>query len=144
MTDSIFKNDRAGRFVVSNKSLLPRRKTKGSACYDFVSPKTVVVPARGMIQFDSEVKVEMREGFVLELYIRSSLGKHGISLINSVGIIDSDFHDSMQAMIINHSDEPYTINKGDRYMQGKFARHYLTDDDHTEAVRTGGLGSTGR
>lgn len=144
MTDNIYKSDRAGRFIVNNQKLKPKRKTKGSAGYDFVAPETVEIPAHGMLRFDSGVKVLMRDGYVFQLYIRSSLGKKGISLINAVGIIDSDFHDSMQALLINYSDEPYTIYKGDRYMQGIFTRYFTTDDDNVEEIRKGGIGSTGR
>lgn len=141
MTDSVFKNNTVGRFIALDT---PKRKTIGSAGYDFKAPETVVVPAHKYIQFDSGVKVDMRPGYVFNLYIRSSLGKKGLTLTNSVGIIDSDFHDTIQAFIMNNSDEDYTIYKGERYMQGIFNRFYITDDDQVEALRTGGIGSTGR
>ena len=144
MTDSTFKADRAGSFYVSNNRLKPRRKTCGSAGYDFISPITVTVPAHKSVQFDSGVKVNMRNGFVLKLIIRSSLGKKGLTLTNAVGVIDSDYHDTMQAFIQNNSDSDYTIYKGDRYMQGIFERYYITDDDEVTDVRTGGIGSTGK
>lgn len=144
MTDSIFQKDRVGYFYVSNNKLKPKRKTNGSAGYDFVSPETVVIPAHGYVQFDTGVKVVMRKGFVLKLYIRSSLGKRGLSLTNAVGIIDSDYRDTMQAFVLNNADEDYTIYKGDRYMQGVFERYYITDDDEATEKRTGGIGSTGK
>lgn len=141
MTDSVFNNNTVGTFFALEN---PRRKTTGSAGYDFKAPETVVVPAHKYIQFDSGVKVRMRSGYVLNLYIRSSLGKRGLTLTNSVGIIDSDFQDTIQAFIMNNSDEDYTIYKGERYMQGIFTRFYITDDDRVEALRTGGIGSTGK
>lgn len=144
MTDSTFKTDRAGSFYVSNNKLKPRRKTCGSAGYDFISPVTVTVPAHKYVQFDTGVKVRMRNGYMLKLFIRSSLGKRGLSLTNAVGIVDSDYQDTMQAFIINNSDEDYTIYKGDRYMQGIFERYFTTDDDEVTDVRTGGIGSTGK
>lgn len=143
MTDSIYRSNTAGKFI-SVPELMPKRKTTGSAGYDFIAPETVTIRPHSMVQFDSRVKVVMREGFLLKLYIRSSLGKKGLTLTNAVGIIDSDFHDSMQAFILNNSDEPYTIRKGDRYMQGIFDRYYITDDDEVENLRTGGIGSTGK
>lgn len=144
MTDSVYKSNTAGRFIVSNNRLKPRRKTTGSAGYDFVAPKTVVIPAHRFIQFDTEVKVEIRQGYLLKLFIRSSLGKKGLSLTNSVGIIDSDFRDTMQAFIMNNSDEDYTLYKGDRYMQGIFEQYFITDDDQVSDQRVGGIGSTGK
>ena len=144
MVDSVFRKDRAGRFIVSNNRLKPKRATNESAGYDFIAPKTVLIPAKKKVQFDTGVKVEMRDGFVLELFIRSSLGRRGLTLTNSVGIIDSDFKDTMQAFIVNDSDEDYTIYQGERYMQGIFKKYYLTDDDFVETERKGGLGSTGK
>jgi len=76
--------------------------------------------------------------------IRSSLGKKGITLTNAVALIDSDFKDTMQAFILNNSDEDYTIYKGESYMQGVFRKYYVTDDDNATGVRSGGVGSTGR
>jgi dUTP pyrophosphatase len=141
MTDSVFKGNTVGRFIALEN---PRRKTVGSAGYDFKAPETVVIPAHKYIQFDSGVRVEMRPGYVLNLYIRSSLGRRGLTLTNSVGIIDSDFKGIIQAFIMNNSDEDYTIYKGERYMQGIFTRYFITDDDRVEALRTGGIGSTGK
>ena len=141
MTDSVFNKNTVGRFIALEN---PKRKTVGSAGYAFRAPKTVVIPAHKYVQFDSGVRVDMRPGFVLNLYIRSSLGKKGITLTNSVGIIDCDFHDTIQAFIMNNSDEDYTIFKGDHYMQGIFTRFYITDDDNVDTLRTGGVGSTGR
>lgn len=106
--------------------------------------KIVIIPAHKFIQFDTGVKVQMRKGFLLKLFIRSSLGKKGITLTNAVGIIDSDFRDSMQAMLMNNSDEDYTIYKGERYMQGIFERYFVTDDDDAKGFRYGGIGSTGK
>lgn len=143
MTDTVFNGRYAGIFIC-DKHIMPKRKTAGSAGYDFIAPQTVVVPAHKYIQFDTCVQVRMRKGFMLELYIRSSLGRRGLTLTNAVGIIDSDYHDNMQALIMNNGDEDYTIYKGERYMQGIFKRYYITDNDNAEGVRNGGLGSTGK
>ncbi len=143
MTDSVFKKNTVG-FFATEQHLKPKRKTTGSAGYDFKAPETVVIPAHKFIRFDSGVKVRMRPGFVLKLYIRSSLGNRGIVLTNAVGIIDSDYKDTIQAMLLNLTDEDYTLYKGDHYMQGIFERYYLTDNDDAEGIRNGGLGSTGR
>ncbi len=124
--------------------LKPRRATKGSAGYDFVAPKDVEIPPHWCVDFDTEVIANVEDGYVLQLYIRSSLGRQGLCLMNSVGVIDSDYRLSMRAMIRNNSSEPYTIHKGDRYMQGIIVPYYVTADDDATDERTGGLGSTGR
>ena len=142
--DCVYQPHKAGLFIVEDERLLPIRKTEDSAGYDFFAPDTVEIPAHKYVQFDTGVRVQMRKGFVLMLFIRSSLGRKGLTLTNSVGIVDADYEDNMQAFIMNNSDEPYTINKGERYMQGIFTKFYPTTNDNATGKRTGGIGSTGK
>ncbi|AAK56831.1 putative dUTPase [Lactococcus phage BK5-T] len=70
--------------------------------------------------------------------------KRGIALINSVGIIDSDYYpQEFKGLFMNISKEPVTISKGQRIMQGVFVKYLTTDDDNANGKRTGGFGSTG-
>ena len=142
--DSVYQPARAGIFRVEDQRIKPVRKTEDSAGYDFFAPATVVIPAHKYVQFDTGVRVQMRKGFVLMLFIRSSLGRKGLTLTNSVGIVDADFRDTMQAFIMNNSDEDYTLYKGERYMQGIFTKFYPTIDDTATGKRVGGIGSTGK
>lgn len=142
--DSVYQPHRVGLFKAITDRMKPKRKTTGSAGYDFVAPETIEIPAHSHVRFDTGVRVEMKEGFVLFLLIRSSLGSKGLTITNSVGVIDSDFGDTMQAFITNNSDEPYTIYKGESYMQGVFLKYYITVDDNATAKRKGGIGSTGK
>lgn len=131
-------------FTVDDEGLKPHRATTGSAGYDFVAPCDVEIKPNEIVRFASGVHVQMPTGYVLQLYIRSSLGKKGLTLTNSVGIIDSDFKDEIQAFLINNSEETIHIAKGDRYMQGIFTKYFTTDDDNVVAKRSGGIGSTGK
>jgi dUTP pyrophosphatase len=123
--------------------ILPRRATQGSAGYDFFAPETVILP--GTIKTGIRAKIE--PGWVLCLFPRSGLGfKFGVKLVNTVGVIDSDYYnaDNEGHIIIKlSSDEPVTINKGDRFAQGIFLPFGITIDDSTDGERTGGMGSTG-
>lgn len=81
---------------------------------------------------------------------RSGLGaKHGITLANSVGIIDSDYRGELIVGLINNSNENYTINPGDRIAQLIFVPiermnfNIVNQLDNTERG-SGGFGSTGR
>ena len=144
MKSHVYNDQYIAEFIASD-GLEPHRATKGSAGYDFIAPKKIVVPAHSTVQFGSGVKVNMRNGYVLMLYIRSSLGlKHGLSLPNSVAVIDSDYHEEIQAAIRNSSDYPYMIEKGERYMQGVFTKYYLAEEDEPTGTRNGGVGSTGK
>jgi dUTP pyrophosphatase len=92
----------------------------------------------------------MNEDEVLYIYSRSSLGyKHGVTMVNSVGVIDSDFYNNIDneghfsVCLINQGDEDFEVKVGDRIAQGVFMK-YLTVDNEEEidSVRTGGFGST--
>lgn len=87
---------------------------------------------------------------VAYIYARSGLAiKHGITLSNSVGVIDSDYRGEIKVGIINLGNEDYTIKKGERIAQMVFAPILLAElletDDLDETERGGGgFGSTGR
>lgn len=134
------------KFYANNKDLKPRRSTSGSAGYDFIAPDRYVVPAHGECLIETEVSIELDKDKVLLLFARSSYGfKHGITLSNGTGIIDSDFFpNTMKCKLRNDSDKDFVIEKGDKYMQGIITKYYLTDDDNTTQERTGGIGSTGK
>ena len=81
---------------------------------------------------------------------RSGMGtRHGITLSNSVGVIDSDYRGQLTVGLVNHGDVPYTIQPGDRIAQLMvlpILRPTLTvveELDETERG-AGGFGSTGR
>lgn len=133
------------RFIADEEWLLPKRATSGSAGYDFVMPKDVTIPPKTMVDFDTGVKaVEMPSDTVLLLLIRSSVGRSGIIILNSVAVIDSDYNMNMRAFLYNTTDQPATLRKGDRYMQGIFTDYYTVEGDMTTATRNGGVGSTGK
>ena len=124
--------------------LKPKRKTKGSAGYDFIAPHDIIVPGGWKIDFDTGVSVEVEEGYVLLLFIRSSLGSKGITLTNNVAVIDSDYRQNIRGFLENKNADPYTIHEGERYMQGIIVPYFLTEDDDATEERFGGVGSTGK
>ncbi len=130
---------------------LPKRLTKGSAGYDFESPVDVEINPGETKMVPTGVKVYMLEDEVLELYNRSSNGRKGIIIPNSVGIIDSDYYNNpdnegeIAFLFKNTTDEVFYIKKGDRIGQGIFQK-FLTVDNEEEITktRTGGFGSTNK
>jgi dUTP pyrophosphatase len=81
---------------------------------------------------------------------RSGLAaKHGVTVINTPGTIDSDFRGEVGVVLVNHGDETFIVNNGERIAQIVFAEHgRATLVDATELDETergaGGYGSTGR
>ena len=81
---------------------------------------------------------------------RSGMGtRHGITLSNSVGVIDSDYRGQLTVGLVNHGDVPYTIQPGDRIAQLMVTPvvqpTVVPADTLDETERgAGGFGSTGR
>ena len=72
------------------EALKPRRGTKHSAGYDFISPIGTTIPSHGMVKIPTGIKAQMNEDEVLYIYSRSSIGfKTAIRLSNTVGIVDA-------------------------------------------------------
>lgn len=94
--------------------------------------------------------VEIPQGYEIQVRPRSGLSlKHGITLPNTPGTIDSDYRGPVGVPLINLSDRPYTIQHGERIAQMVVApvvqgRFVLTEVLGETGRGTGGFGSTGR
>lgn len=127
---------------------LPTRATKGSAGYDFVSPVDFILKSNEMIKVPSGIRCKIDEGYVLEIYPRSSLGfKYQTMLANTVGIIDSDYYKALNEghiiiALMNMGTKDLVIKAGDRFAQGIFKRFYLAEEEEVNKDRIGGFGST--
>lgn len=132
------------RGFICAEELLPKRATNGSAGYDFVAPRDIVVPFASVVKVKTGVKVQMPSDEVLKIYPRSSMAiKRGVTLLNDVAVIDSDFKDEIVLALHNNSMGAVTIKKGEKIAQGIFQK-YLTCGDEPPVVRNGGIGSTGK
>ena len=95
------------------------------------------------------LRVELPEGYEMQLRPRSGLAlKHGISLVNSPGTIDADYRGLIGVIVINHSDEPFIINPGERICQAVVAPvtriEWIAADTLADSERgDGGFGHTG-
>ena len=131
---------------------LPHRATAGSAGYDFAAPISIVLRPGEEVRVPTGIRVKMKEGYVLLLFPRSSLGfKYRLQLNNTVGVIDSDYYDAdneghIFVKMTNDSREGKTveIRKGQGMVQGIFLPFAIAIDDDAADARTGGIGSTDR
>ncbi len=137
-------------FLPLNEIPLPKRATRGSAGYDFVSPLEITVPAGGTALIPTGIRAEMEPGWVLMLFPRSSLGfRHMLRLANTVGVIDSDYafaknEGHIMVKLRNPLDTPVTIGRGERFCQGVFLPYGTAEEEEDFAERSGGMGSTGK
>ena len=86
-----------------------------------------------------EAQVRPRSGLAL---------RHGVTVLNSPGTIDSDYRGEVGVVLVNHGQEPFTVNRGDRIAQMVIAklpgvRFEVVDGLDTTARGAGGYGSTG-
>lgn len=133
-------------------AVLPRRATEGTAgldlCACLEAPMTL---APGEIRLvPTGVAVALPPDTVGLVCGRSGLGvKHGVTLANSVGVIDCDYRGELNIGLINHGREPYTIQPGERCAQLLVLPILMPSPALVErldetARGTGGFGSTGR
>ena len=129
---------------------LPKRATSGSAGYDFTSTATITLKPNDFMIIPTGIRCEMEEGFVLQVYPRSSFGmKYQMCLTNTVGIIDADYYHAkneghIMTSIVNRGNQDLTINLGERFTQGIFYRFFLADEEEVTTKRVGGYGSSGK
>lgn len=129
---------------------LPKRATKGSAGYDFYSPISFTLKPKETIKLPTGIRAQMQEGWVLQLFPRSSLGfKYRLQFNNTVGIIDEDYFYSdneghIFVKLTNDSNEEKTlkIESGEALVQGIFLPFGICEDDEVSEIRNGGFGST--
>ncbi len=134
-------------------AVIPQRATPGSAGMDLVAciEEPVLLPAGGRAMIPTGLAMAIpTAGWVGLVYARSGLAvRHGITLSNSVGVIDSDYRGEIRVGLCNLGQEPYTIQPGERIAQLVISPVLLppveeADElDNTERG-TGGFGSTGK
>ncbi len=131
---------------------IPAYATSGSAAVDIRAAieEAVTVPAGGRLAVPSGLAISLPPNAVALLCPRSGLSlKHGITLANSIGVIDSDYRGEILVSLRNTSDTDFPVEPGDRIAQLMVlpvytaAFHEVEELDETERG-TGGFGSTGR
>jgi dUTP pyrophosphatase len=129
---------------------LPSRRTAGSAGFDLASaePDFILAPGERRL-VATGLAIELPSGVEGQVRPRSGLAlKHGLTMPNAPGTIDSDYRGELKVILQNGGSEPVTIVRGDRIAQVVFARYETPDvidaTDLAESSRgAGGFGSTG-
>lgn len=128
---------------------LPAYATSGAAGMDVVSAEDVTLAPGARHAVATGLAMAIPQGFEIQVRPRSGLAlKHGISLPNTPGTIDSDYRGELKVIMINHGAESFAIHRGDRIAQLVLAPvvegswHEVSELDDTDRGQ-GGLGSTG-
>lgn len=128
---------------------LPAYATSGAAGMDVLAAEDVVLQPGGRHAVATGLAMAIPDGFELQVRPRSGLAlKHGISLPNTPGTIDSDYRGELKVILINLGDFPFEVRRGDRIAQLVLApvvrATWLEVEELDETQRgEGGFGSTG-
>ncbi len=128
---------------------LPVYATEGAAGMDVVSAEDVTLPAGGRHAVATGLAVAIPHGFEIQVRPRSGLAlKHGVTVANAPGTIDSDYRGEVKVILINLGQEPFAIRRGDRVAQLVLAPvtrgSWLEVEELDDTARgEGGFGSTG-
>ena len=131
---------------------LPSYATPFSAGMDLRAnleqPVTLAPLERAMIP--TGLHIELPAGYEAQVRPRSGLAaKHGISIVNAPGPIDADYRGEIKVILVNLSNDPFTIEAGERIAQMVVARHETVEWEAVEELAdsqrgSGGFGSTGK
>lgn len=132
---------------------IPTRASEQAAGYDMyacLETESITIPAHHTVKVSTGISMAIPDGYFGAMFARSGLAsKQGLRPANCVGVIDSDYRGELIIMLHNDTDEPKTIDNGDRvgqlvvmpYMSVTFEE---TDTLDETARGTGGFGSSGK
>lgn len=128
---------------------LPRYATDGAAGMDVLAAEDVTIAPGARHAVASGFAMAIPPGYEIQVRPRSGLAfKHGITVPNTPGTIDSDYRGELKIILINLGAEPFEVHRGDRVAQlvlapvTQAAWHEVDELDET-ARGEGGFGSTG-
>ena len=129
---------------------LPRYETAGAAGVDLASNADVTIAPGEVALVPTGLVLAVPAGHFLGVFARSSTPlKRGLMVANGVGIVDSDYcgpKDEIKIEVVNFTERPVTICRGDRLAQGvilPFVRADFIESPEAPGATRGGFGSTG-
>lgn len=133
---------------INQEATLPTYGSVGAGCFDLYACEEVTLKSKESHKFDTGLAFEVPEGWVMLVYLRSSIGKKGLDLMGNVGVIDSDYRGSVFVPLINRGTKAIKISAGDRIAQAMVIPSERISFKEVDQLSTtkrgnGGFGSTG-
>ena len=129
---------------------LPRYQTPGAAAFDLAAAADLVVPPGHLALVPTGLVFAVPDGHFLAIVARSSLPRRGLIVANGLGVLDSDYRgpaDEARVLVLNYTDAPVTIARGDRIAQAFVLRvprvAFAALEHDADATSRGGFGTTG-
>lgn len=147
-------NDGRIKVKIINRSHhgLPAYSTPGASGMDvraFLPEAPIVLGPLERALVPTGLRIQLPKGYECQIRPRSGLAlKHGISLVNTPGTVDSDYRGEIGVILINLSNEPFTVNDGERICQMVITRYTNVTWEQAESIDDterggGGFGHTG-
>ena len=133
--------------MLDEDAKMPTRAHETDAGYDLYSPVDCIIYGGDSAVIDTGVHIEIPAGYVGFLKSKSGLNvNHGLT---GEGVIDAGYTGSIKVKLYNHSDEPYSIERGDKITQlvilpCEYVQFDLVDDLEDSERGSDGFGSTGK
>lgn len=139
------------RFVkLRADAVLPRYATAEAAGADLTTPEEVRIMPGGIAKVATGLGCDIPSGWEIQIRPRSGLAaKHGVTVLNAPGTIDSDYQGELCVLLVNHGPEEVVLEAGTRIAQAVMAPVHQADFEWADAVSRatqrgeGGFGSTG-
>ena len=134
---------------MSPDARVPQKQSAEAAGYDLSSAEDIEIPPHGRALVHTGLRVAPPAHSHIEIRPRSGLAlKHGITVLNTPGTVDSDYRGELMVLLFNTSEEAFAVRKGDRIAQAVFMRHLdvrwvPVDTFGTTERGEKGFGSTG-
>lgn len=139
------------RIINRSGNPLPKYETSGSAGMDLRAyiPEPITLGPLERTLVPTGLHIELPHGYEAQIRARSGLAfKRGLTMLNAPGTIDSDYRGEIKCIVVNLSNEPQTIEPGERIAQMIIARYEQISWKEVETLEetdrsSGGFGSTG-
>jgi len=140
------------KIINQSNNPLPKYQTSQSAGMDLHAnlQESIILSPNQRKLIPTGLFMELPEGYEAQVRPRSGLAlKHGITVLNSPGTIDADYRGEIQVLLINHSQEDFIVNHGERIAQMIISKHEQVHWIENEVLNntdrgTGGYGSSGK
>jgi dUTP pyrophosphatase len=135
---------------LNEKALIPAYQTKEAAGFDLHATEDVVINPGERKLIGTGLAFEIEFGYEVQIRPRSGLAyKHGITVLNTPGTIDSDYRGEIKVLLINLGKEAFEIKVGERIAQAVVApikqAEIVEVEELSDTTRgEGGFGSTGK
>ena len=133
---------------------MPAYMSAGAAgldlCASLEDRDELAIPVGDRALVGTGLSIALPIGFEAQVRPRSGLAlKHGVTVLNAPGTVDSDYRGEVKVLLVNHGREPFVVRRGERIAQlviARVERATLIEVDSLDATErgAGGYGSTGR